>query len=134
MSIYLINDWEFETLDYTKYIHIVNQEKIIWFATNYNLYSNYLRPSKRTLHLISFSSKSISVNGQEIISVLIYSRYRSGLYYLELFTESEKNWKVFNNIFDFIINPDLEINMNFRKNISEFNQLKSTCQINIKDE
>lgn len=133
MSISFLNDWEFETLDYSKYIHIVHQEKIKWFATNYNLNSEYILPSERTLHLISFCSKSVNINSQIINSVLIYSRYSTDTFYLELFYESDKNWKMFMKIFEFLINPDLEISTNFRKFLSAYNQLKTNYQIDIND-
>lgn len=126
MSISFTKDWEFDTLDYSQYNHIINQEKIVWFATAHNFSSEYNTSNQTLLHFSSFCSKRIELNGQSIIAVLIYCGYikDSQNYYLEIFTDSDKNWKVFSKIFEFLIAPDLECNEALRYMSSFINQMR----------
>jgi len=127
MSITIDKGWEFETLDFSIYNHIVNQEKIKWFVKEYNLSSEFNPLNPRVLNFISFSSKSLFFKNEEIISVLIYSRYVTEGFYLELFRNSEKNWKIFLIFFDFLINPDLDGGRDLKKASQLLNKTK--CEL-----
>ena len=126
MPLVEVIDWTFETLDYTKYHHIINQDRIIWFGTNYNFSSEYILPSQRSLDLTTFCSKNLTLNGNEIIAILMFCRFTKNkiTYCLEIFPDAEKNWEFFSTMFDLFISLDLTGNKALRQLYPFVNTLK----------
>lgn len=107
MPIVAVKEWSFETMDYNKYHHVINQERINWFALNYNFSSEYKLPSERHLHLTSFSSMRLELNEIDVVAILVYNSIGTKCpYYLEIFPDKEKFWKTFNIMFDIYVSAD----------------------------
>lgn len=107
MPIIAVKDWSFETMDYNKYHHVINQERIIWFAMNYNMNSEYKLPNDRNLHLTTFCSKKIQINGIDVNAILVFHTVSIKCpYYLEIFPDEDRFWKTFCLLFDMFISAD----------------------------
>lgn len=108
MPIVAVKDWSFETMDYNKYHHVINQERINWFAINYNFSSEYIIPLDRNLLLTTFSKKKLTLNGIVVNAILVFHTVSTKCpYYLEIFPDEEKHWKAFVMLFDIFISEDI---------------------------
>jgi hypothetical protein len=107
MPIIAVKDWSFETMDYNRYHHVINQERILWFAMNYSFSSEYKLSSSQRLILTSFSSKKMVMDGVTVNAILVYNFFGSKCpYNLEIFPDEDKYWKTFCLLFDVFISAD----------------------------
>lgn len=94
-------------MDYNKYNHVINQERILWFVMNYNFSSEYIKPTDQSFHLNTFCSKKIYINDIEVMAILVFHTVSKKCpFYLEIFPDEEKYWKSFAMLFDIFTSSD----------------------------
>lgn len=106
MSVTILKEWDFDTLDYSKFIHLSNKKKVAEFALQHGFSSRlgiegtnpYLRP-------YSITSKKLVLKGVKVFCIL-YARIekeKEACYCMYIFPDEEKFIEHFMKQFEFIV-------------------------------
>ncbi|MCF8222290.1 MAG: hypothetical protein K9J25_04020 [Bacteroidales bacterium] len=106
MPVTILKEWDFNTLDYSKFIHLSNKKKVTDFALKHGFCSRlgvdgtnpYLRP-------FSITSKKMVLKGVKVFCILYakIEKDKEACYCMYIFPDKEKFIKHFMKQFEFIV-------------------------------
>ncbi|HDJ34305.1 MAG TPA: hypothetical protein ENF21_09450 [Bacteroidetes bacterium] len=106
MSVKIFDNWSFESLDYTKLIHISDTEKVKAFALEHGFSSRLgVDGTNPRFRPLSFSSKKLKLGGIDVVCILytFLKKDKDPCFNLWIIPDNERYLNHFIRLFDIIV-------------------------------